>query len=206
MWVNFHNFAFLWQVVENWLRWNGLLKYCLGCLIYTKLLIRENFSIWNYIKYFCPKIFQQKTTLPLREKCPYLEFFWSVFSHIRTRNMDEISVNTDAVSVNQFWVNLSIYINTLNWILCHECKNLENEKIENWTKETMFSRLALGFYYAIFEGMHRISIFFWKFFLYSEIWIEDESSILKQGTSWNQLGRHGIICNEMEPATNWQKT
>ena len=142
-------------------------KILFGVFDIHKTTNSRKFLHMKLSKILFPENFQQKTTLLLREKCPYLEFFWSVFSHIRTRNMDEILVNTDAVSVNQFWVNLSIYINTLNWILCHECKNLENEKIENWTKETMFSRLALGFYYAIFEGMHRISIFFWKIFLYS---------------------------------------
>ena len=32
----------------------------------------------------------EDSTLSLREKCPYSEFFWSVFSHIRIQYADKL--------------------------------------------------------------------------------------------------------------------
>ena len=57
----------------------------------------------------------------LRVKCPYLEFFWSVFSHIRTEYGEILQV------FNSFPSNVPIYINafkhSLNW--CRTLKSIE---------------------------------------------------------------------------------
>ena len=43
------------------------------------MVLSKEAVVWRYSP---KKVFSRKMALP--EKCPYSEFFWSVFSHIRT--------------------------------------------------------------------------------------------------------------------------
>ena len=82
-----------------------------------KKICKVNVSEFKSVAKKCLKL----TSLPLRKKCPYLEFFCSVFSHIRTEygkirsispysvqireNADEKTPNTDT-----FYAVFSLHI------------------------------------------------------------------------------------------------
>ena len=55
-------------------------------------------SIFNKVAYFKNILYIPPLTEILREKCaPYLEFFWSVFSHIRTEYGELIRISLHSV-------------------------------------------------------------------------------------------------------------
>ena len=58
-----------------------------------------------------PHRFNSYESFTLREMCLYLEFFWSMFFHIRTENTPETSPNTDTfyalLTPNQIHLSVS---------------------------------------------------------------------------------------------------
>ena len=84
----------------------------------------------------------------LREKCPYLEFFWSVFSHIRIEHREIRSISQYSVrSISQY--SIGMRKNT-------EQKNSEYGHFSRSTKQEMFFLIFI----KDFDKVWRNSIIF----------------------------------------------
>ena len=74
-----------------------------GCLISKSfqfiLLAWKKFNL-NFLKYFQQRL-EYRSKISLREKCPYLELFWSAFSRIRTEYRKILRISLYSVQLRE---------------------------------------------------------------------------------------------------------
>ena len=89
---------------EGIVKSNSLLKFCQTCCIFNrKKLSLHCFQdfLFKMLFYIYLSHFFQQGQGSLREKCPYSEFFWPVFSRIRTEYGELLCISLYSVRMRE---------------------------------------------------------------------------------------------------------